>query len=107
MISVTVTKEKGEFRRLYLLGHAGYADTDDVVCAAVSALVLNTINAIETFTEDHFSIGEDPGRGMIDFQFEDTVSHDSHLLMETMILGIQKIIDSYGETYVSFNTQEV
>ena len=44
---------------------------------------------------------------MIDFQFEDTVSHDSHLLMETMILGIRKIIDSYGETYVSFNTQEV
>lgn len=107
MISVTVTRDKGEFRRLYLLGHADYADTDDIVCAAVSALVLNTINAIEVFTEDKFSIGQDQKRGMIDFQFTETVSHDSHLLMETLVLGIQKIVDSYGETYVSFDTQEV
>ena len=107
MISVTVTKQKGEFQRLYLLGHAEYAETDDIVCAAVSALTMNTINAIEAFTEDRFSVGRDPERGMIDFQFTDTVSHDSHLLMKALLLGVQQIADSYGETYVSLDTQEV
>ena len=43
-------------------GHAGYAEPgQDIVCAAVSALVINTINAIEAFTEDDFA-SHDSGR---------------------------------------------
>ena len=33
--------------------HAGYAqEGEDIVCAGISALVINTVNSIEDFTED-------------------------------------------------------
>ena len=35
-----------------LEGHAGYSEAGtDIVCAAVSVLVINTINAVEMYTE--------------------------------------------------------
>ena len=35
--------------------HAGYAEEgEDIVCAAISALVINTVNSIETFTDDSY-----------------------------------------------------
>ena len=37
MISIYVTKKASRYR-LYLEGHADYAPTNDIVCAAVSAL---------------------------------------------------------------------
>lgn len=107
MISVTVRSHEGEYSGIYCIGHAEYADTDDIVCAAVSVLVINTINSIETFTEDKFSIGQDADRGMIDFRFEGDVSHDSHLLIDALVLGVRQIEDTYGGTYVSLTTQEV
>ena len=37
-------------------GHAGYAKHGkDIVCAAVSALVMNTMNSIHSFTSDVFA----------------------------------------------------
>ncbi|MCQ4871882.1 ribosomal-processing cysteine protease Prp [Blautia producta] len=35
--------------------HAGYAKQgEDIICAAISALVINAVNSIEEFTEDAF-----------------------------------------------------
>ena len=40
--------------------HAGYAEEgEDIVCAAISALVINTVNSIETFTDDVFQLDVD------------------------------------------------
>ena len=34
-------------------GHAGYAEEgQDIVCAAVSALIITTVNSLEEFTEE-------------------------------------------------------
>ncbi len=108
MIRVTVRKNKGEYSSIYCIGHAEYADPgEDIVCSAVSVLVLNTLNSIEAFTEDLFSVGTDEERGMIDFKLEGSVSHDTHLLIDSMVLGIQQIVDTYGDTYVSLITEEV
>ena len=47
-------------------GHAEYADPgQDIVCAAVSVLIINTMNAIELYTEDAFSVFSDEETGMI------------------------------------------
>ena len=38
-------------------GHAGYAKQgEDIICAAISALVINAVNSIEEFTEDAFKV---------------------------------------------------
>ena len=54
MIHVTVYREfsKIEYIGFQTSGHAGYApEGQDIVCAAASVLTINTINAIEQFTE--------------------------------------------------------
>ena len=51
-------------------GHAGYAEAgSDMVCAAVSVLVINTLNSIERFTSDKISLVSDEETGMIEFRF--------------------------------------
>ena len=65
MIKVTVFEDSDRVVRGFkLTGHAGYGEEgQDIVCAAVSALVFSAYNSIETFTEDDFegSADERPG----------------------------------------------
>ena len=53
MICITVTESDGEYISVESNGHAGYAEEgQDIICAAVSALIVNTVNSVETLTED-------------------------------------------------------
>ena len=50
MICITVTESDGEYISVESDGHAGYAEEgQDIICAAVSALIVNTVNSVETF----------------------------------------------------------
>ena len=49
MITITVKKRNGNYLEFVSKGHAGYAEEgQDIVCAAVSVLVINTVNSLET-----------------------------------------------------------
>ena len=88
---------EGCVRGVELKGHAGYGEEgEDIVCAAVSALVLNAANSVEAFTEDDFS-----------FHFTGSISPESQLLMKSLVLGLQKIRDEYGEPYINIRLKEV
>ena len=67
MIKVTIYQNsEGEITGVSIQGHAGYADNgSDIVCAAVSVLAQNTVNSIEQFTEDRFSVDVDEKEGGI------------------------------------------
>ena len=53
MICITVTESDGEYISVESNGHADYAEKgQDIICAAVSALIVNTVNSVETLTED-------------------------------------------------------
>ncbi len=108
MVQVTIFKKQGEYHRIKCSGHAGYANAgQDIVCASISILVINTINAIETFTEDAFTVDTNEDMGLIDFTFTEAVSHDSHLLMDALDLGLTEIQNQYGKTYFTRNIEEV
>ena len=48
MITITVKKRNGNYLEFVSKGHAGYAEEgQDIVCAAVSVLVINTVNSLE------------------------------------------------------------
>ena len=50
-------------------GHAGYKDEgQDIVCAAASVLMINTVNAIELYTPDDCSVVSDEEAGMLSCQ---------------------------------------
>lgn len=100
MILVKTVQEDGQYKKFIIDGHAGYAEEgQDIVCAAVSALVINTINSIEEFTEDAFTC--DCKDGMIqNWEFTSEVSKETALLMDSLLLGLKNIQNSYGEKYL-------
>ena len=81
------------------LGHAGYAEEgEDIVCAAISALVINTINSLEMFTRGNiFYSDSDEETGMITLSdLTDRQVHDADLLHE--IPGF-RLAKEYENTY--------
>ncbi len=49
MIRVKVEKEHGYYKKISILGHAMYDDIGkDIVCSAVSSIVITTVNGILT-----------------------------------------------------------
>ena len=107
MISVTIYRNENQIIGFRCSGHSGYADSgSDIICAGVSALVINTINAIETFLKIPFQLETEAGSGLIDFRLEQT-GHDTELLLRTMVLGLKGIQKDYGNEYIILDYKEV
>lgn len=88
-------------------GHAGFANSgQDIVCAAVSALIINTVNSIEQFTSDTFDYQENEKKGMIEFKIVSSLSNESSLLLNSLFLGLQGISEDYGQKYIKFVQQD-
>ena len=112
MINVTVSVDSDHrYHGISFLGHAGYADDhqegQELVCAAVSALVLNMANSIEQFTDDSFEADQDEEAGGFNFRFTDHISPESRLLMNSLVLGLEDIEETYGEPYIKIRFEEV
>ena len=110
MTRVTVYKSVVDgFKGFLVSGHAGYEDHGkDVVCAAVSILVINTINAIEAFTSDEMSCHLDQVAGVIECQFKHEPSKQATLLLDTMMLGLESIqADRQYSEFIELIFQEV
>ncbi len=119
MIKVTIYRKKEQIRGFVMEGHAGYAKSGrDIVCAAVSVLAINTVNGIEQFTEDAFELDAPESaqkKGLskrarenrIAFRFTEEMSHESEVLMQTMVLGLTEIQNQYGNSYLTLSFEEV
>ena len=108
MIRVTVDKSHGKFKSITCEGHALFDNYGkDIVCAAVSVLVINTINSLEVISKDSFQDDNDPEGGYIRVTFNQDISHEGVILIESMILGLQTIEDNYGKRYLNLTIQEV
>ena len=106
MITITVKKRQGDYVSFLSKGHAGYAEEGyDIICSAVSALVITTVNSIETFTEDQIEVKEDDG--FVSFRFEKVPSDKSKLLMDSLVLGLTQIENSYQKRYLRVKVREV
>lgn len=110
MIKIAVYQnEKGSCVGFSALGHAGMsAEGQDIVCAAVSVLVINTVNAIEKFADDRTSLVSDDLEGLIEYKILGKPTKEASLLLDTMILGLQEIADdeNYDE-YIDLKFKEV
>ena len=110
MIHVVIYQnEKEECTGVQTEGHAEYADPGhDIVCAAASVLIINTMNAIELYTEDAFSVFSDEETGMISWHLEGNPSKEAGLLLNTMILGLKGMADDENyEEYIDLTFEEV
>ncbi|MDO4312914.1 MAG: ribosomal-processing cysteine protease Prp [Eubacteriales bacterium] len=110
MTHVTIYRnENKECVGFTVIGHADYADAgEDVVCAALSMLVINTCNAIEKFTSARFSLVTNGEEGLIDFRLKDNLSEQTELLLSAMILGIETMVENEDyEEYIQLSFEEV
>ena len=109
MTKITIFRnQKQEYLAFSCVGHVGYADAgEDIVCAGISVLVINTINALGMFTKEQFKTNQDEETGLISVSFEQPAGHDAKLLLDTMVLGLQGIQNNYGNDYIILNFKEV
>lgn len=112
MICATVSVDSGQYTGIEMSGHAGNAENhvegQDLVCSAVSALTINMANSIEQFTDDTFEADMDDKTGFFSFHFTSSdVSPEAHLLMNSLIFGLQDIEEAYGEPYIKIRFEEV
>ena len=106
MITITVKKRKGYYRDFESKGHAGYAEEgSDIICAAVSALIINAVNSLEKFTEDAFDVQEKDG--YVRLHFPEVLSAEGTLLMDSLVLGLTEIENSYKNQYLTVKIREV
>lgn len=108
MTTVLLKKTRDGYHGFTCTGHAGYADSgSDIVCAAVSVLVINTINAMEIFAKERMEMVTGQYDGIIDIVFVNPVNEKTKLLMDTMVLGLKSIEKQYGKKYLRLKFEEV
>ena len=110
MVDIIIYKnEQNECVGFETSGHAGFAEAgQDIVCAAVSILIINTINAIEAFTKNETMLDTDDGQGIIRCRIKGQPAKETTLLLETMILGLQTMVDDENyEQYIDLTFEEV
>ena len=109
MTHILIFKSKqGEYKGFNCIGHAGFGDAgEDIVCAAVSILVINTVNSLEELAEEEFSIVTNEEEGLIDCRFKNVINDKSKLLIDAMILGLNGIRKQYGNSYLDLTIEEV
>lgn len=100
MIRIRIERNThGDAERVLVTGHANFAEHgSDIVCAAVSGIVIGQVNAIETLTGVTVHQPDD-GDGKVDLRvpagLAPEVAQKIHLLVEAMVLSLRNIADSY------------
>ncbi|HBA97881.1 MAG TPA: ribosomal-processing cysteine protease Prp [Lachnospiraceae bacterium] len=109
MIKVIVYQNHdGVFCGFRMKGHAGFAAYgSDIVCSAVSVLVINTMNSIEHFTDDRFKGAVHEKKDVVSFDIiSRPVSADAALLLNSLVLGLNAIQSKYGNKYIQIRIKK-
>jgi uncharacterized protein YsxB (DUF464 family) len=108
MVRFTVYQNnQKEYRGFKSEGHAGFAQAgEDIVCAAVSALVMTAVNSLEAFTQEAVCVNVKKEPPVIELSFQDIPGKEAGLLMDSLVLGIQGIAKQYKK-YIKLTFKEV
>ncbi len=107
MIQISIIRHNNEYSCIKAFGHAEYDDYGkDVVCAAVSVLIINTANSLEKFTDD-LILAQTHEDGTTEILLGSNLSKEAVLLIDSLILGLESIRNQYGSKYLSVNYEEV
>ena len=94
MIKVLINYEENTFKSLEVKGHANSAPHgEDLVCAAVSAILTGGANSLKDIKNFHIELQE--GKALI--KAIDTVSSHDEVVLETIITSLKTIEESYGQ----------
>lgn len=103
MITIRIKRDKNTFIQSFeMSGHANSGPYgQDLVCAAVSAVSIGTINAIHTLTGVNLVSDVEEKGGFIHCDVPSNLSKEIfdkvQLLMEGMIVSLKSIEEEYGK----------
>lgn len=109
MTKVTFYRKEGS-DKLYgfkAYDHAGFgAYGNDIVCAALSALIINAVNSIEVLTKDKYDHRVSEEATVIELIVLKEPSGRCDTLIKSLLLGVKSIAETY-EGYVDIDYLEV
>lgn len=110
MTTVVIRRTKAQqYVGFTCMGHAGYAKPGkpDILCASISALVINTINSLEELAGETLQVSSNEETGFIQCVIESDLQEKSIFLMDAMVFGLQQIARTYGEKFLTVKFEEV
>ncbi len=94
MVIVTLSLKQGAFQGLEAKGHADSGEAGhDLVCAALSAIVLGGLNALGD-GDDHYAVKKGPSGYLKVVSLTPLSQHDA-LVLETIVSQIQSLASSH------------
>ena len=109
MTTVIIRKSgQDEYKGFTCMGHAGYGKfSKDIVCAAISVLVINTVNSLEELAKENIAYTSNAETGFIQCTFHEKPSAQGTLLMDSLVLGLSHIEKEYGNKFLKLTFEEV
>lgn len=110
MTTVTIRKDqKQAYRGFTCIGHADYAGKNqpDILCAAISALVIGTLNSLTDLAGEKLSVDTDEATGFIRCDFQGTLQEKSSFLLDAMVFNLENLSREYGKKYLLVKFEEV
>ncbi len=102
MIRVVIGKRDGFIESFRISGHAEYDNYGkDIICSAVSMIGINTVNSLSILAEETFDVEQDEDSGLLEARFDHKPNEQADILLRSLELGIQGVIDQYGSDFVS------
>lgn len=91
------------------MGHAGYARAGgpDILCAAISALTIGTVNALEQLAGERVVVRENAEEGFLRCDFESVLQEKSNFLVDSMVFSLENMSREYGRRYLQVKFEEV
>ena len=91
------------------MGHAGYAKgrKPDVLCAAISALTIGTINSLEELAGEKLVVVQEESTGFLKCDFESILQEKSSFLLDSMVFSLENLSREYGRKYLQVRFEEV
>lgn len=107
MIQISIIRHNNEYSQIKAFGHAEYDDYGkDIICSAVSVLVINAANSLEKFTKD-LVLAQTYEDGTTEILLKEHPSKEAVLLIDSLVLGLESIRNQYGKKYLSVDYKEV
>ena len=81
-----------EMDKITIQGHAGYRESNDIVCASISSIMYTTINAILNFNDKAITFEDDNNRCVIIINNHDEITDK---LIDNMLLMFEDVMNQY------------
>lgn len=91
MLRINVEKDNSKFKKITFIGHANYSKYGtDIVCAAASATMLTTVNAILSISNNSIKLIEEKDKQTIKVIKQDDITEKLLINMLECLKSIEK-----------------